>query len=339
MPGCAREAPEACYLPTFMDPIRLLVISNPTAPNLRLLDQLKEPVEIRVGEDLEFLKTHAPHAEVILNGSHHGELLHAVLPCARRVKWIHVLSAGVDKILFPELIESQTPLTNGRGVFKDSLAEFSIASILFFAKDLRRLVSSQEAGKWEQFDVVQIRGLTLGVVGYGEIGRETGRLARALGMKVVAARRRATLSANDGDLERAYPPEGLREMLSVSDYVVVSTPLTGETRGLIGDAELRAMKSSGVIINVGRGPVIVEPALIAALTEKRIRGAALDVFDVEPLPAGHAFYRLDNVLLSPHSADHVVGWADSAMNQFIENFERYRSGQPLENLVDKKAGY
>src|SRR6202048_2565378 len=191
MPGCARAAPAACYLPSFMDPIRLLVISNPTAPNLRLLDQLKEPVEIRVGDDVEFLKTHAPHADVILNGSHHGDLLHAVLPCALRVKWIHVLSAGVDKILFPELIESQMPLTNGRGVFKDSLAEFSIASILFFAKDLRRLVSSQEAGMWEQFDVVQIRGLTLGVVGYGEIGRETGRLARALGMKVVAVRRRS----------------------------------------------------------------------------------------------------------------------------------------------------
>ena len=270
-----------------MDPIRLLVISNATASNLRLLDKLPEPVEVRVGDDVEFLKTHAPEADVILNGSHHGELLHAVLPCARRVKWIHVLSAGVDKILFPELIESPVPVTNGRGVFKDSLAEFSIASILFFAKDLRRLVSSQEAGRWEQFDVVQIRGQVLGV----------------------------------------------------SDYVVVSTPLTSDTRGLIGDAELRAMKSSAVIINVGRGPVIVEQALIAALTEKRIQGAALDVFDVEPLPEGHPFYKLDNVLLSPHSADHVVGWADSAMNQFIENFERFRNGQPLENVVDKKAGY
>jgi phosphoglycerate dehydrogenase-like enzyme len=322
-----------------MDPIRLLVISNATASNLRLLDKLPEPVEVRVGDDVEFLKTHAPEADVILNGSHHGELLHAVLPCARRVKWIHVLSAGVDKILFPELIESPVPVTNGRGVFKDSLAEFSIASILFFAKDLRRLVSSQEAGRWEQFDVVQIRGQVLGVVGYGEIGRETGRLARAMGMKVVAVRRRAGLSAKDQTLERTYPPEGLREMLGVSDYVVVSTPLTSDTRGLIGDAELRAMKSSAVIINVGRGPVIVEQALIAALTEKRIQGAALDVFDVEPLPEGHPFYKLDNVLLSPHSADHVVGWADSAMNQFIENFERFRNGQPLENVVDKKAGY
>ncbi len=216
----------ACYLPSFMDPIQLLVISNPTAPHLRLLEQLPEPVEIYVGEEPTFLKSHAPNADVILNGSHHGELLHAVLPCAQQVKWIHVLAAGVDKVLFPELIESPVPVTNGRGVFKDSLAEFNIASILFFAKDLRRLVSSQQAGKWEQFDVVQIRGQMLGIVGYGEIGRETARLARTLGMKVVAVRRRAALSANDQDLERAYPPEGLREMLGVSDYVVVSTPLT-----------------------------------------------------------------------------------------------------------------
>jgi phosphoglycerate dehydrogenase-like enzyme len=322
-----------------MDPIRLLVISDPTASNLRLLEKLPEPVEVRVGNDVEFLKTHAPDADVILNGSHHGELLHQVLPCARQVKWIHVLSAGVDKILFPELIESPVPVTNGRGVFKDSLAEFCMASILFFAKDLRRLVSSQEAGRWEQFDVVQIRGHVLGVVGYGEIGRETARLARAMGMKVVAVRRRAGLSAGDRDLERVYPPEGLREMLGASDYVVVSTPLTSDTRGLIGDAELRAMKSSAVIINVGRGPVIVESALIAALTEKRIHGAALDVFDVEPLPGSHPFYKLDNVLLSPHSADHIVGWADAAMNQFIENFERFRNDKPLENVVDKKAGY
>jgi phosphoglycerate dehydrogenase-like enzyme len=322
-----------------MDPIQLLVISDPAASNLRLLEKLPEPVEIRVGDNVEFLKTHAPEADVILNGSHHGELLHAVFPYAQRVKWIHVLSAGVDKIVFPELVQSPIPLTNGRGVFKDSLAEFCMASILFFAKDLRRRVSSQEAGKWEQFDVVPIRGQVLGVVGYGEIGRETGRLAHALGMKVVAVRRRSGLSLQDAQLERVYPPEKLREMLSTADYVVVSTPLTSETRGLIGDAELRSMKSSAVIINVGRGPVIVESALVTTLTEKRIRGAALDVFDVEPLPEGHPFYKLDNVLLSPHSADHIAGWADSAMNQFLENFERFRSGQPLENIVDKNAGY
>ncbi len=170
---------------------------------------------------------------------------------------------------------------------------------------------------------------------YGEIGRESARLARALGMKVVATSRRG---ANMSDAQ-VYPLEQLREMLAVCDYVLIATPLTPETRGMIGEAELGAMKRSAVIINVGRGPVIVEAALVAALEERQIRGAALDVFDKEPLPEGHPFYRLDNVLLSPHSADHTVGWEELAMRIFLENFERFRTGQPLTNVVDKKAGY
>ncbi len=322
-----------------MPPITLLVISDPTAGHLRLLEQLPEPVNILVGDDPEFLRSHAPNADVILNGGPGGRLLRVVLPLASRVRWVHTSSAGIEKVLFPELVESPVPLTNARGVFKESLAEFVVAAVFYFAKDLRRLVRSQEAGRWDQFDVEWVRGKTLGVVGYGEIGRETGRLAHALAMKVVAVRRRAAPSTDDPILERAYPMEQLHEMLGVSDYVVVATPLTTKTRGMIGDAELRAMKGSGVIINVGRGPVIVESALIAALGEKRIKGAALDVFDQEPLPDGHPFYRLDNVLLSPHSADHTAGWAESAMRVFIENFQRFRDGEPLLNVVDKKAGY
>ncbi|HEY6391138.1 MAG TPA: D-2-hydroxyacid dehydrogenase [Bryobacteraceae bacterium] len=318
-----------------MTAFKLLAIANPTAGYLRLLDRIAEPVDIQVGNDLEFLKAHAANADVLLNAGPEGNLLQVVFPFARKVQWVHTLSAGVDKVLFPELIESPAPLTNGRGAFKDGLAEFAIASMLFFAKDLRRLVRNQEAGRWEQFDVVFLRGQVLGIVGYGEIGRESARLARALGMHVVAASRRG---ANMGDAQ-VYPLEQLREMLSVCDYVLLATPLTPETRGMFGEAELGAMKSSAVIINVGRGPVIVEAALVAALERKQIRGAALDVFDREPLPEGHPFYRLDNVLLSPHSADHTVGWEQLAMRIFIANFERFRNGQPLTNVVDKKAGY
>ena len=318
-----------------MPALKLLVIANPTAGYLRLLERIAEPVDIQVGNDLEFLKTHAANADVLLNAGPEGNLLQTTFPFATRVQWVHTLSAGVDKVLFPELNESPVPLTNGRGAFKDGLAEFALASMLFFAKDLRRLVHNQEAGRWQQFDVVFLRGQTLGIVGYGEIGRESARLARALGMRVVATSRRG---ANMSDAQ-VYPLEKLREMLAVCDYVLIATPLTPETRGMIGEAELRAMKNSAVIINVGRGPVIVETALIAALEQKRIRGAALDVFDKEPLPEGHPFYRLDNVLLSPHSADHTVGWEELAMRIFLENFERFRTGQPLTNVVDKKAGY
>jgi len=318
-----------------MPALNLLVIANSMAGHLRLLEQIAEPIDIQAGNDLEFLKAHAPNADVLLNAGPEGKLLQAVFPFARNVRWVHTLSAGVDKLLFPELIESPVPLTNGRGAFKDGLAEFAIAAMLFFAKDFRRLVRNQEAHRWEHFDVVFLRGQTLGVIGYGEIGRESARLARALGMQVVATSRRG---ADSGDVQ-VYPLEQLREMLSVCDYVLLATPLTPETKGMIGEAELRAMKSSAVIINVGRGPVIVEQALITALEQKQIRGAALDVFDKEPLPEGHAFYRLDNVLLSPHSADHTVGWEQLAMQIFLENFERFRNGLPLANVVDKKAGY
>jgi phosphoglycerate dehydrogenase-like enzyme len=321
-----------------MDPITLLVISNPAAHHLKPLEQLPEPVNMHVGDDPEFLKAQAPHADVILNGMPEGDLLRIAFPLAKRVRWVHVTSAGIEKLLFPELIESPIPVTNGRGVFKNALAQFALGAILFFAKDLRRLVRNQEAGRWEQFDVVETRGQVLGIVGYGEIGRATAELARAFGMRVVAFRRRAEQTA-DSLVERIYGPGQLREMLAVSDYVLISTPLTLETRGLIGEAELNAMKRSAVIINVGRGPVIVEAALVQALEQNRIKGAALDVFDVEPLPAGHPFYRLPNVLLSPHSADHTPGWAESAVLRFVENFARFRDGQPLESIVDKKAGY
>ena len=320
-----------------MAPLKLLVLSNPAAEQLRLLDPLRESVEILAGNDPDFAKNHAASADVIFTGSSEGDLLRLIFPLAKNVQWVHSMSAGVEKMLFPELVESPVPLTNGKGAFTDSLGEFALASMLFFAKDLRQLVRNQQAGQWKQFDIEMLRGQVLGIVGYGDIGRESARLARAFGMKIVAVRRRA--SQQDPDLERTFSPDALRDMLAISDYVLVTTPLTDETRGMIGEAELAAMKQTAVLINIGRGPVIVESALIAALSAKRIRGAVLDVFDEEPLPLGHPFYSLENVLLSPHSADHTVGWADLAMHVFLDNFERFRNGQPLRNLVDKKAGY
>jgi phosphoglycerate dehydrogenase-like enzyme len=188
-------------------------------------------------------------------------------------------------------------------------------------------------------DVEELYGKTMGIVSYGSIGQATARLAKAFGMKVVAMRRRPELSAGDPLVDKVYGPGELREMIAESDFVVIASPITAETRGMVGEAEIAAMKPSAVLINVGRGPVVKEAALIDALKHQRIRGAALDVFDVEPLPAGHPFYALDNVLLSPHSADHTPGWTDQSMVFFVENFRRFVNGEPLENVVDKQAGY
>jgi phosphoglycerate dehydrogenase-like enzyme len=322
-----------------MKPIHLLVIGRPGAPHLHMLDQFRPSVTIEISNRLETLKEAAPKADVILNAMLEADLLHEIFPLAQRLRWLHSLSTGVENLLSPAIIASPVPVTNARGVFRRPLAEFAIAACLFFAKDLRRLVHNQEAGVWQQFDIEEIHGRVMGIAGYGEIGRACAEKAHALGMKILALRRRTGLSAEDPLLEAVFPPERLREMLAASDYVVLSMPETSATRGLIGEAELSAMKQTAVLINVGRGSLIDETALVKALQENRIRGAALDVFQCEPLPPGHPFYSLKNLLLSPHAADHTTNWLERAMRRFVENFTRFLREEPLEALVDKHAGY
>jgi phosphoglycerate dehydrogenase-like enzyme len=323
-----------------MDNNTVLVLANPTEPQLAMLEQLPPNTGIAVGNSLEAFERAAPDANVIYNWSLSGALMRDVFRMCPRVQWVHTRSAGLDNILFQELVESPVPLTNGTGVFSPSLGEFALAAILYFAKDLRRMVRSQEAGVWEQFDITEIGGQTVGIVGYGDIGRAVATRVKAMGMRVLAVKRSGPLLYNvDPLVARIYKPDDLTEMLPLCDYVVVAAPLTPETRGMIGDAAFAAMKRDAVVINVGRGPVIDEGAMVRALSEGRIKGAALDVFDVEPLPAGHPFYCLKNVLLSPHCADHTPDWMDRAMQFFIEQFERFRKGEPLMNVVDKAAGY
>ena len=242
-------------------------------------------------------------------------------------------------MLFPELIASPVPLTNGRGVFRRVLGEWVVASMLFYAKGLRRLVKQQEDGVWEQFDIEELHGKTLGIIGYGEIGKGAAERARPFGMRIIALRRRPELSARDPLLDDVWTLDRLHDLLRECDYVLVAAPHTPETRGMIGEREIAVMKHSAVIINVGRGPVVHEPSLIRALEQNRIRGAALDVFEQEPLPDGHPFYQMKNVLLSPHSADHFSGWIETAVRMFVVNFNHFVKGEPLENVVDKRAGY
>jgi phosphoglycerate dehydrogenase-like enzyme len=309
-----------------MDDNTVLVLADPTDPLLAMLEALPDGTRIAAGNRVEAFADAAPEADVILNWTGSRDLLRQVWRMAPRVRWIHSRSAGLDELLFPELAESAVPLTNARGVFSEILGEFVIAAVLFFAKGLRRMVRSQEAGVWDQFDTVEVAGQTMGVIGMGDIGKAAARRGEAMGMRVMG-------------LGRADGPERKRELLAQSDYVVLSAPLTPETRGIVGAAELCAMKPEAVLINVGRGPLVDEAALIAALHERRIGGAALDVFDQEPLPAGHPYFALDNLLLSAHSADHTPDWQQRAIQLFLDNFERYRKGEPLRNVVDKRRGY
>lgn len=322
-----------------MDCITILVLADPAERALGMLETLPDNTSIAVGQHLESFSTLAPSADVILHWSGKRELLERVWQIAPRVRWVHSRAAGLDNLLFPALVESLVPLTNGSGVFSQSLGEFVLGAILFFAKDFRRMVRSQAAGVWDPFDVEEIRGQTVGIVGYGDIGRAVAKRAHAMEMKVLGLRRRPELSREDPFVDTVLPLERKHELMARSDYVVVVAPLTPDTRGMISEAELGVMKSSAVLMNIGRGPVVDESALIRALEEKRIRGAALDVFHTEPLPAGHPFFRLDNVLLSPHCADHTSDWLEQAMQFFLDNLERFRRGEPLRNVVNKALGY
>lgn len=321
----------------------LLVICPPDHYVLRNLDGIHEKANIFVSNDLAEVEQHAAAADAILYSGLTGKSvrLEEVWPYARQVKWVHSLSAGVEKLLFPALIESPVPVTNARGVFKRPLAEFAILGMLYFYKGVRRLVESQRAHRWDDFQVDWLRGKTMGVVGYGEIGRECAMLAKALGVTIHATRRKPELSKDDPILDRIFSSSRLKDMLHEVDIVLAAAPLTPETRHMIGEAEFAVMKPSAIVINVGRGPVIDEAALIRALQEKRVAGAALDVFETEPLAPDHPFWDMEQVLVSPHNTDRTrdPDWLDLSMQCFLDNFQRYVDGRPLLNIVDKKAGY
>ena len=318
---------------------KLVVISPSDAPHLSMLKELPPDVDVTIGIREDELAGPIADADAVFNGMGKGDVLKRLLPRAKSLRWVHSMSAGVEHLMFPEMIESPVPLTNARGVFAESLGEFVIAASFYFAKDFARMRRSQAEGKWDPFDVNMLNRQSMAIVGYGEIGRATAKRAKALGMKVYATRRRPELLKDDPVVDEGFSPDERGKMIAKSDYIVAAAAITPETRGMIGEKEIAAMKRTAVIVNVGRGPVVDEGAMVRALQDGRIRGAALDVFDKEPLPAEHPFWRLDNVLLSPHTADHIEGWLEDAMRFFVENFGRFYRGEPLQNLVDKKAGY
>jgi phosphoglycerate dehydrogenase-like enzyme len=312
---------------------KVLVVTDRDDPQLAMLRDVPHVI----ARDAAALAANAD-AAAILHWSGGRERLRAAFVANPHVQWVHSRWAGVDSLLFPELVASDVPLTNGSGVFSQSLGEFALAAILYFAKDFPRMLRHQRAGRWEPFDVDEISAQTLGIVGYGDIGRAVARRAHAMGMRVLALRRHFP-EQPDPLIAQFYKPEALAALLSQCDYIVVAAPLTAETRHMIADPQFAAMKPGAVIVNVGRGPVIDQAALVAALKGGRVRGAALDVFAHEPLPPGDPLWQMENVLVSPHTADHTKTWVDDAMRFFLAQYERFRRNQPLDNVVNKPLGY
>ncbi|GAA4544128.1 D-2-hydroxyacid dehydrogenase [Amycolatopsis samaneae] len=256
---------------------------------------------------------------------------------ADRLRWLHIASAGVDPVLFPGLRESDVVLTNSRGVFDDAIAEYVLGVILAFAKGFARSLDLQRESRWLHRESERVAGREVLVVGTGPIGRAIARLLRAAGLRVSGAGRRAR--TGDPDFGDVHSTAELTEHLPAADYVVAVAPLTEQTKGMFDAAAFAAMKPSARFVNVGRGELVVTSDLVAALAGGELAGAALDVFETEPLPADSPLWTMENVLVSPHMSGDFVGWRNTLVEVFRENFGRWVAGKPLHNVVDKQLGY
>jgi phosphoglycerate dehydrogenase-like enzyme len=314
------------------------VIARPNDLGLPALEPAPPGVRFVVGWEPSAFDG-APRPDALLDCWGGPHRLDALLAKAPALRWIHARSAGLERVLTEAAIAHPAVVTNGRGAFSGALAEFVVAALLHFAKDVPRLLDAQRRGAWEPYEMDALAGRTIGIVGYGDIGRAAAERLKPFGTHLLALRQRPELSQGDPLVDEALGPDRVVDLARRSDAVVLATPLTPATRGLFGRAAIEAMKPTAVLVNVGRGPAVDEAALVEALAARRIRGAALDVFETEPLPPGHPLWTLPNVLLSPHCADNVPGWVDQAMRVFLRHLERFRAGEPFPHTVDKRRGY
>lgn len=312
-------------------------------------------------EQMEHIRKIVPHARVIVTGKKEemeplvdqidvlaGYIPFEWFPRARKLRWFQQWGAGVDWLLrYPEAARMDFILTNASGVHSIPISEHILALMLAFARRLPSAIRAQERHMWGQEwekrmevsepAVFELAGKTMLLVGVGAIGRRTARAAHALGMRVVGIRRNP--SQSEQGLDAVFGPDALLDCLPDADFVVLTIPLTQETRSMIEERALASMKRSAYLINIGRGGTVDEPALIAALQSGQIAGAGLDVFAKEPLPAGSPLWDLPNVIITPHESGDTPHYHERALAIFIDNLERYAKGERMKNVVDKARGY
>ena len=277
-----------------------------------------------------------PDASIALLWDFASTLLREQFDGARVLRWIHVAGAGVDAVMTPEIASSDVVVTNARGVFNRSIAETVVAMMLVFAKDLATTLALQARQTWLHRDTEMLAGQSALIVGAGEIGGAIGRTIGALGVEVTGV---ATSERHDEHLGLVRSVEDLDSLLPLYDFVILVLPLTDLTRGIIGPEQLALMRPTARLINVGRGQLVDEPALAAALQAGSIAGAALDVFETEPLPPNSPLWTMPNVIVSPHMSADFHGWLEALADQFFDNLDRWLDGRPLLNVVDKELGY
>lgn len=320
---------------------KVLISFDLPSVNVERIRGVSPSLEVVQSEDKEAAVRLIEDADVLFAGFFSRELFLA----ASRLKWIQAWGAGVDRFLFPEVVNSPVTLTSAAGVHPTPISEHVLGMMLCFCRKLHVSIRNQAERKWESFEsedaseqVEELSGKTLGVVGLGRIGAEIARKAKCLGMRVIATRRDPSRPASEG-VERLVPPVDLDQLLAESDFVVLSLPLTSDTRGMIGETQLRSMKQRGYLINVSRGKIVQEDKLIEALKKGWIAGAGLDTFENEPLPESSELWGFKNVIITPHVAGQTPYYMERLTNIFCENLSRFIHEQPLINVVDKTLGY
>jgi phosphoglycerate dehydrogenase-like enzyme len=298
---------------------------------------LTDTVELAFADTEQTLAEALPATDVLFAWRPRSGLLERAWPRARDLEWIQSASAGVDMLLFPELVRSHVVVTNARGIFDGAMAEYVLGLMLLFAKGLVGVIDRQRVAEWRHQDSERLAGKRVLVVGVGPIGRAIGGACTDLGMTV----RGVGTTARGGDevFRIVFGADELADACAWADYVVDVLPATPGTRHLFDGATFAAMRPSARFINVGRGSTVDQPALVDALREGRIAGAALDVFEEEPLPPDDPLWDLPNAIVSPHVSGDFAGWREALVELFVENLELYLTGRPLKNVVDKERGY
>ncbi|MCU1634263.1 MAG: hydroxyacid dehydrogenase [Micrococcaceae bacterium] len=276
-------------------------------------------------------------ADVLYLWDYFSGALPAAWHAAGSLRWLHVAAAGVDKLLFPELVASDVVVTNAHGIFDQPMAEYVLGAMLHAAKGFGPLRDQQNEGLWGWREGRNIAGTRALVVGTGSIGRHTARLLRAVGVHVEGAGR--TARERDDDFGRVHASADLAGVVGDVDWLILVAPLTPATENLVDARVIDALPSSAVLINAGRGRLVDEEALVRSLTDRTLAGAVLDTFAVEPLPPGHPLWSLPSVLVTPHMASNADSWLDDLAAQFERNFLLWMAGEPLPGVVDKALGY
>ncbi len=285
--------------------------------------------------------------EVLLRGWLSSDAFDRFIARAPRLAWVHSASAGVERVLTPAGLERGLVITNARGVFSRPIAEYVLMMMLVVSRRLPQLLELQRERTWQPLEGAELRDVTVGIVGLGSIGRAVATLATAFGCRVIATRRRPEADGSadgaaaglDPSLVRVLGPDGLPELLAEADFVVLALPLTAGTENLIDDRALEQMKPGGWLINVARGRLVDERALLRALAEGPIGGAVLDAFRDEPLPTSSPFYGLPNVIVTPHTSWSSGRVLDRSVDLFCDNLRRFAAGTGLVNVVDPAIGY